>query len=151
MPDWRILRWDETSLCGEDWIRERRIRETGAFYLYDHARHVHLCEFTPSVELWPVASYVLFDSPDVDEETCSLAEDEAREAVDEHGVSYVHAVDVRGRPWRPLSEFCELPEREEGQDDEGYYQACVEHVTERLLGNPPWFGDDEALESEARP
>lgn len=150
MPDWRILRWDETSLCGEDWIKERRIRETGAFYLYDHARWVHLCEFTPSLELWAVESYVLFDSPDVDEATYELAEDEARQAMYEQDVSYVHVVDVRNRPWRPLSEFCDLPEREDDQDDEAYYMACVEYVRERLNGNPPWF-DGAPETSEVRP
>ncbi len=139
MTDWRILRWDETALCGEGWIRERRIRETGVFYLYDHDRHVHLCEFTPSLELWAIDSYVLFDAPDVDEETCEAAEQEARDAMWEQEICYVHVVDVAGKPWRPLREFYDLPEREPEQDDEAYYQACVEAVREHLSGNPPWF------------
>jgi hypothetical protein len=139
MTDWRILRWDETAMCGEGWIAERHIRETGTFYVYDHDRHVHLCELTPSLELWAMEPYVLFDSPDVDEATREAAEEEAREAMYEQDVCYVHVVDVRGKPWRPLGDFCDLPEREPGQDDDAYYRACVEHIRERLAGSPPWF------------
>ena len=134
--DWRIVRLNETRDCGDDWIQQNKIKETGVYYLYDASSRTHLCELTPSYELWAVESYVTF-TDEVSDEWRERVDDEVRIAMYDRYLIYVHCTDLSGKPSKSF--LGGTPDREEGQDDEAYYSACVEAIQEYLNGNPPCF------------
>ena len=135
---WRLVKVEQASLCGEEWIRENKIKACGFFYLYDANRHVHICSFTPSYELFPIEPYVLF-TEEVSDEHSDKIEDDWRNS-DEPAVSYMDVSDVDRLLSQPIG--WDLEPREEGEDSEAYYQRAAEEIREHYQGNPPWFDDE---------
>jgi hypothetical protein len=131
--DWRIVKVDETRYCSEALAREKKIKEIGVYYFYDASRRVHCCELTPSYELWATEPYAVF-TEDVPDEWREDVDSDLRQSMNDHDVVYVHRVTGFEQGYRGA-----LPDREDGQDDEAYYMACVEAIREDLAGNSPCF------------
>jgi hypothetical protein len=131
--DWRIAKVDQRRYCDEAWLAEAEIETCGVYYLYDANRHVHICSFTPSQELWPVASFATFASEQAAEADEGDAEQEMLSS--EEPCCYMDVSDVSRLPSQPAGNLA--PEREPGEDCEAYYTRAVEEMTEHLRGNPP--------------
>ncbi len=69
-----------------------KIERIESVFLFDKNVHVHCCELTPSYELWPVETRVIF-KPDFDQDANEELRDEIEEVVrraDEPEVEYHH-------------------------------------------------------------
>ena len=135
--DWRIVKLDDTRYFDETWHKSVGLKSCATYYVYDANRHVHLCEWTPSLELHAVA--VDAEYTDYDATT-----DEAREEVDEvlrsamydQEVTYVHVDDLGKAPQQHIKDDTK---REDGEDDEHFYLRIVEGLREYYQGNCPYF------------
>lgn len=137
--DWRIVKVEQKGMCAEEWVEEKKIATCGFFYLYDANRHVHICSFTPSQELFPLTPYVTFtEEPPEDEyggqPLYDEVEDELQQA--EEPCCYMDASDVRRLPSQPAGWSVD---REDDEDDETYYMRAVQEMTEYYRGNHVWF------------
>lgn len=137
--DWRIVKMIDTLECGSDWLKDNAVKETGIFYVYDHNRHVYIADLSPSYELHAMVSYVIHDSDDVSDEVKERATDDVNACMYEQDVIYIYSRNIGNRPWKDATEYVGLPEREEDQDDEAYYKACIEVFREGFNANHPWF------------
>lgn len=134
--DWRIIKCEQAGLCGEEWVKEKKIESCGVFYLVDVSLHVHICSMTPSLEAWALIPYVTFtEDPEDDGETASEIEQELM--IDE-SVSYF-GTEAANWPNKPASKYINIPEQEEGEDDEKYRARVADEMREQLIGNPCWF------------
>ena len=136
--DWRIVKVDQTRYC-EDWAKECHVTSCGVYYLYDANRHVHLCEFTPSNELWPIAAWVEFATEQAQE--ADEGESELDLLNSEEACSYMYVRDVERLPSKPIDW---APDREEGEDCETYYMRACEEFREHYQGNPPGWRMQES-------
>lgn len=125
-----------TSFCEGGWCNEITAR-TGKIWtlcIYDDQKRTHLCEITPSYELWPVAAVFEHPAafpPNGNESGCSVEQpvddedlqDECDRCVgDDGGPFYVHCHEVeQGAP---------LPELETDEYTE-------EEAAGELRSNPP--------------
>lgn len=143
-PDWRILKDNQVEYYDESYAAQHKIETAGIYYIVDVNRHVHLCEFAPSIELWPALPFVSFtEDPPEDSEIASDIELEIMSSEDI--CTYIHASDFAKYPSEPLSDYFDMPERdfedypdtEEG--DEAYRRHCIESAQEYLMGNPCGF------------
>ena len=137
-PDWRIIRFNETRHCDAKWLAENRVKETGVFYVYDHNRHVYIADLSPSFELHAMVPYVIQED-DATEAMQEKADEDMRTAMYDADVVYIYSRDIGVRPWKPATDYVNLPEREEDQDDDAYYMACIETFREQFNANHPWF------------
>lgn len=135
--EWRIVKIDETDHA-EEWARENGVKSCGFFYLYDAGRRVHICSFTASQELFPMAGYVLFanERTPENEGRHGEIEDEWERSEDENPCTYVDCSDMFRWPSQPTGW---APTSQEGETEEAYYQRAIEEFREHYAGNPPWF------------
>jgi len=135
--DWQIVKVDQTSMCGADWLAENNVAACGVFYVYDANRHVHICSFTPSQECFPVASYATPTKSDLTEkESEALSEVETEILNSEEPVCYMDVSAVARLPHKSVGK---VSEREEDEDRETYYDRVCEELREYYAGIPPWF------------
>jgi len=142
VPDWRLVKLDDTHFCDENWRREVKLKACGVFYLYDRNRHVHCCELTPSYELHAVATWNEFECEDPTcfdecnpERVREAVDDVLRDAMYEQSVIYVWTFQLRA----PEQIIAHPPEREADEDEEAFYDRAVEELREYYQGNSPWF------------
>lgn len=137
-PDWRVIRFIDTATCNADWLQKNSVKETGVFYVYDHNRHVYIADLSPSFELHAMVPYVIHEG-DVSDTIKEQADEDMRLAMYEQDVIYIYSRDIGVRPWKQATDYVDLPEREEEQNDDAYYMACVEVFREQFNANHPWF------------
>jgi hypothetical protein len=142
--DWRIVRFDETAYYNEAWLKEHKVVKCWSFYVYDKNRHVHLCEITPSYELWTVAFdfQCADDASDEDNESAWEAMLEA-ESGDED-VTYMHVSTIDRFEEQGNTRECKLdPIELDDVDsqfekcDEPIYRQAAENLREHYSGNHP--------------
>ncbi len=146
--DWQIVKVEQLHMVGDQWRAKKKIATCGVFYLYDANRDVHICSFTPSAELWPVAGYATFTSQEAGNADEGETENEMLQS--EESVVYMDRPDVERLPRQPASEYVDPPTREDDEDCETYYKRAIEKMSEYLQGNPPWFDEKEEARGQAR-
>ena len=143
--DWRIVRFDDTRYYGEDWLRERKITRCLSYYIYDKNRHVHLCEITPSYELWKV-SFDFESAEDATDEERETAWGDMLDAENgDEDVTYMHVStvdrfeekgDVRSCNAKGAIADEDLDDKYRGKDEPAYHQTADE-LREHYSGNSP--------------
>lgn len=135
-PDWRVVKVEQKSMCNAAWIRESEITACGVYYVLDANLHVHICSLTPSLEAWPVQGYTKFASESAWERDGGDAEIEMMST--EELCSYF-GTEILRQSNRPLSDYIEIPAKEDGESDEDYRARIVEKAREHFAGNPTDF------------
>jgi hypothetical protein len=132
-PDWRIVKVDQTRIVGEQYLKERKIKNCGMYYLIDANLHVYICSLTPCHEAFAMHAFVNYESFEAFEADDGLAE---IELMDEEDVSYFDTGILRN-PSKSAENY--LPDREEDETDEEYRNRVPDEVREYLCGNPVSF------------
>jgi len=132
---------EQKGMCNATWVKEKRIKSCGVFYLIDANLHIHICSFTPSLEGWPVQGYATFEDDEAYE--ADQGEVEREMMATEEGVSYF-GLEVLRNPWQPLDKYLDIPEQEEDEDDEDYRRRVADLAGEYFSGNPMWFTEKTA-------
>lgn len=134
-PDWRLVRVEQTQHCNAEWIEKKGITALGMIYLADANLRVHICSFTPSLEAWPVQSFVDFKSL----ELAKLDEGEAEIEVfrDEEPVSYFDLHVLKNS----ISAANYAPARDDDETFDAYRMRAADEVRDHLAGNPICFED----------
>lgn len=137
-PDWRIVKCSWKSYCEAAWLAENKIDECGIFYLIDVNLHVHICSLTPNLEAWSLIPYVTFTEELPDDGGERAFECEQVMMVGEEPVSYF-GTEAKDWKFEPASKYINIPEQEDGEEDEKYRMRVADEVREYLQGNPCWF------------
>lgn len=135
--DWRLVKLDQTSYCGPDWVTKHGIKECGIYALVDASLHIHICSLTPSLEVWPMFGYADFVSYEAAEKDEGMAEMELLNT--EEACSYYGTDLFDDSPWRPVTKYVDIPEQEEGETDEDYRRRVADECREHFAGNPVEF------------
>lgn len=136
-PDWRVVKISMKRYCDEAWIAKEKIDECGIFALVDANLHVHICSFTPSLEVWGLIGYVTF-TEGRDEEGEKAFEIE-QEMLRDSDVEY-YGTDLLDKCKHvPATKYVDIPEQEEDEPHDKYRMRVADHVREYLQGNPCWF------------
>lgn len=136
--DWQLVKVDQTAMCAGPWLKKNKIKTCGVFYLFDRNRHVHICSFQPTYELFPVAGYAesTFRRELTEKESEARFDFEQEMLNTENACEYMDVSQVDKLPRQPV--IC-APEREPGEDCETYYLRACEEMREYFQGNTPWF------------
>lgn len=129
-PDWRLVRVEQTQHCNAEYLEKKGIAAVGMIYLIDANLHCHICSLTPSLEAWPVQSFVDFKSFELAE----LDEGEAEIEVfrDEELVSYFDLNVLKNS----VSAENYAPAREDDETFDDYRLRAADAVRDHLAGNP---------------
>ena len=121
--DWRIVKCNQTDYCGAEWLAEHHVKECGVYYLFDANRHVHICSFTPSAELWPMNAYAIpvDDIELTDEQNEAIGEVELEIMNSEEACSYTDMRDAVRWPHEKVTNL----------DEDSYCAPCCD-----ILGVP---------------
>lgn len=137
--DFRVVKVEQRGLWASEWAEENKIDSCGVFYLIDASLHIHICSLTPCLEAWSLVPFVTFSEGVEDEDGGKASEIEYELMSSETNVSYFGTQVLDSCPSRPLSDYIDIPEREEDEDDERYRERVADEAREYLQGNPCWF------------
>ncbi len=133
-----VMAVDESQYWSLDARQRAAIERVVTTYLYDDNLDVHMCELTPSIELYPIDTSFWFRD-DVDEYERDEVENELRQHVD-NDVTYWHRSDVEKYP-DELKEHLgeEVPDVDDYAD--GRYKWMDDYAAElsaRGVGYSAW-------------
>lgn len=133
-PDWRIIKCDQTKMCGKEWIEKKQITACGVYYLVDVNLHVYICSLTPALEAWPMGAYAEFATEEARDADDGEAEVDLLSA--EEATTYF-GTEMAQRPSEPASKYIDIPPQKDSETDYGFRVA--EAVREYLAANPCSF------------
>lgn len=144
--EWYLLRVDETEYMNDVWRRSLKVEHYWCYYLFDRTRGVHLCELTPSFELWYAGFDVECSEDATDEEREHAWEDLL--GAQQELVTYMHTFDVdkavqEGRAMAvgrvAEVDVSDIPDSYDvhGDESEREYRYIVDQILEYYSGNSP--------------
>jgi hypothetical protein len=137
-PIFKSVKINGTQHWDVEFLKKYGISEIWDVYIYDETTATYCCELTPSYALYPVDSFPVFKSDDVDEDVREEVYeqlDEARFADPEH-VHYHHCsgIDSISDDNKHLQDISDV-DKDEWDTEEEYNKLC-ESVCGEYSSNP---------------
>jgi hypothetical protein len=125
---WKVVAIDETNMLGQD-MREKYAR-LWTLYFFKETLAVHVCEITPSYEMFPFNSVLVpKEEPLTDRGREQVFNDECEISAEDEDVQYMHCRDVDRLPADRFKSLDFTFDPDDSYDDE------IEFVGEYLNGN----------------
>ena len=136
--DWHLARLEDTHHCDEAWRARMKLKRCWTYFAFDKNRHVHVCELTPSYELWP-AEFDYECEEGADEDQRQAVFEELLRAFNDREVEYVHVRDL------------DAPKNAENVRKVGAFAIDPDDIPDsfRLRSEPAYFYAAQVLREDA--